>query len=60
MKTIKYRFLSCEINYGTEEHPGTEQIILDKEIRCSPENLAANEEIAKREAYNGEYTVEEE
>ena len=56
MKIIKYRFLSCEINRGTEEEPIMEQIFLKKSMTWSE----ANEEIAKREAYRGEYTVEEE
>lgn len=59
MKIIKYKFLSCEVNHGTEENPVMEQIFLDKEIRCTPDNLEANEEIAKAEAYNGEYTIED-
>ena len=59
MKIIKYKFLSCQINHGTEENPEYEDVILDKEIRCAEAYLEANEEIAKREAYNGEYTIEE-
>lgn len=55
MKIIKYKFLSCEINHGTEENPDIEQIFLDKSMSWSE----ANEEIAKREAYNGEYTIED-
>lgn len=46
MKIIRYKFLS-------------EETLIDKEFRCSADNLSANEEIAKREAYNGEYTVED-
>lgn len=55
MKIIKYKFLSAEINHGTEENPNIEQIILDKSMGWNE----ANEEIAKREAYNGEYTIED-
>lgn len=55
MKIIKYKFLSCEINHGTEEEPNIEQIFLEKSMGWNE----ANEEIAKREAYNGEYTVED-
>ena len=55
MKWIKYKFLSCEVNRGTEEAPIMEQIILDKAMPWSE----ANEAIAQREAYNGEYTIEE-
>jgi hypothetical protein len=59
MKVIKYNFMSCRINHGTEEEPNYEDVLLPKEIRCSADKLGANEEIAKREAYNGEYTVED-
>lgn len=54
-KVIRYAFLSCEINHGTENAPNNEQIIMDKEIPWSE----ANEETAKAEAYNGEYTIED-
>lgn len=55
MKIIKYKFLSCEVNHGTEENPDIEQIFLDKSMNWNE----ANEEIAKKEAYNGEYTIED-
>ena len=51
MKIIRYKFLSAK----TE----TEEILIDKVFRCSADNLEANEEIAKREAYNGEYAIED-
>ena len=51
MKIIRYKFLASEV--------GAEEILIDIEYRCSSENLPANEEIAKREAYNGEYTIED-
>lgn len=54
-KVLKYRFLSCEVNHGTEEEPNIEQIILDKRMPWSE----TNEAIVKQEAYNGEYTVED-
>lgn len=54
-KIIKYRFLSCEVNHGTEEAPDIEQIILDVTMPLTD----ANVEIAKVEAINGEYTVED-
>lgn len=54
-KIIKYKFLSCEINHGTEENPDIKQIFLEKSMGWSE----TNEEIAKHEAYNGVYTVEE-
>ena len=55
MKIIKYKFLSCEINHGTEEEPNIEQIFLEKSMTWNE----TNEEIAKKEAYNGEYTIED-
>lgn len=55
MKIIKYKFLSAEINHGTEEEPNIDQIILEKSMPWSE----ANEEIAKAEAYKGEYTIED-
>ena len=54
-KIIKYQFLSCAINHGTAEKPNVEQVFLNKEMAWN----ADNEEIAKREAYNGEYTIED-
>ena len=54
-KVIKYRFLSAEVNHGTEEKPYIEQVFIGKAMGWNE----ANEEIAKREAYNGEYTIED-
>lgn len=54
-KVIKYKFLSSEVNHGTEEQPDIEQIFLDVTMGWNE----ANEETAKREAYNGEYTIED-
>lgn len=54
MKIIKYN-LCTKVNHGTEEEPVWEEIL-------SPVTMGwneANEEIAKREAYNGEYTIED-
>lgn len=53
MKVIRYKFLSCEVNHGTEEKPNIEQVFLQASMPYSE----ANEEIAKQEAYNGEYTI---
>lgn len=52
-KIIKYKFLSYEVNHGTEENPDIEQIFLDKSMGWNE----TNEEIAKREAYNGKYEI---
>ena len=53
MKIIKYKFLSCEVNHGTEEEPNIEQIFIEKSMGWNE----ANEKIAKRESYNGEYEI---
>lgn len=58
MKIIKYQ-LCTRVNHGTEEEPLWENVLSDVEIRCTAENLQANEAIAKEEAYNGEYTIED-
>lgn len=53
-KVIKYNYCT-KVNYGTEEEPQIEEIL-------SPVTMGwneANEEIAKKEAYNGEYTIED-
>lgn len=59
MKIIKYNFLSCRINHGTEESPDYEDVLYPVEIHCTADQLEANEAIAKAEAYNGEYTIED-
>ena len=54
MKILKYNLCTI-INHGTEEEPKIEEIL-------SPVTMGwneANEEIAKKEAYNGEYTIED-
>ena len=52
MKVLKYRLMT-EVNYGTEEQPDIQQIFSGVSLGWSE----ANEELAKREAYNGEVTV---
>ena len=52
MKVLKYRLMT-EVNLGTEEQPDIQQIFSDVSLGWSE----ANEELAKREAYNGEVTV---
>lgn len=54
MKVIRYQ-LCTEINHGTEDEPNIEQVFSAVTLGWSE----ANETIAKAEAYNGEYTVEE-
>ena len=54
MKRIQYYF-NIPVNNGTEEEPQWEDSLYRKNIPYSE----ANEEIAKKEAYNGEYTIED-
>ena len=54
MKVLKYRLMT-EVNYGTEEQPDIQQVFSDVDLGWSE----SNEEIAKREAYTGEYTIED-
>jgi hypothetical protein len=54
MKILKYN-LCTRVNHGTEEEPSIEEIL-------SPVTMGwneGNEALAKREAYNGEYTIED-
>ena len=53
-KVIKYN-LCTKVNHGTEEEPKIEEILYPVEMGWNE----ANEEIAKREAYNGEYAIED-
>lgn len=54
MKVIKYQ-LCTEVNHGTEDEPKIEQVFSAVILGWS----ASNEKIAKAEAYNGEYTIED-
>ena len=54
MKVLKYRLMT-EVNHGTEEQPDIQQIFSGVSLGWSE----ANEELAKREAWNGEYTIED-
>lgn len=54
MKILKYN-LCTHINRGTEKEPKIVEILSPAEMGWNE----ANEEIAKREAYNGEYTIED-
>ena len=54
MKVLKYRLMT-EVNDGTEKQSDLQQIFSDVSLGWSE----ANEELAKREAYNGEYTIED-
>lgn len=54
MKVLKYRLMT-EVNHGTEEQPDIVQTFSAVTLGWSE----ANEKLAKREAYNGEYTIED-
>ena len=54
MKVIKYQ-LCAEVNHGTEDEPKIEQVFSAVTLGWSE----GNEKIAKAEAYNGEYTIED-
>lgn len=54
MKWLKYQ-LCTEVNQGTEEQPDIQQVYSAVTLGWSE----ANETIAKTEAYNGEYTIED-
>ena len=54
MKILKYN-ICTKVNHGTEEEPEIEEILSLVEMGWNE----ANEEIAKKEAYKGEYTIEE-
>lgn len=59
-KVIKYKFLPNEINCGTADQPDIEQIFLEKEIYCATEEaVLANIPVVEKEAYNGEFTIED-
>ena len=54
MKWIEYK-IAVTTNHGTVEEPNEVTIFYGKRMAYSE----INEEIAKREAYNGEYTIED-
>ena len=54
MKILKYH-LCARVNHGTEESPLWEEILYPVEMDWNE----TNEEIAKKEAWGGEYTIED-
>ena len=54
MKVLRYQ-LCTEVNHGTEDKPDIQQVFSAVTLGWSE----ANEKIAKAEAYNGEYTIED-
>ena len=55
MKWIKFERIQGQQNVGTQENPVMEDILLPVELSYCEYNL----EIAKAEAYKGEYTIED-
>lgn len=57
-KVIKYKFLSAEVNHGTEEQPDIKQTITPAEIKCPTQaSYDANYPIAEKEAIPGTIEV---
>lgn len=54
MKILKYN-LCTRVNHGTEEEPQIVEILSPVEMGWNE----INEEVAKHEAYNGEYIIED-
>lgn len=54
MKIIKYNLCTL-VNHGTDEAPQWEEILSAVEMGWNE----INEAIAKKEAYNGQYTIED-
>lgn len=54
MKIIKYNLCTI-VNHGTDKSPKIGETLTSVTMGWNE----ANEEIAKREAYNGEYTIED-
>ena len=54
MKVLKYN-LCRQVNHGTVEAP----LIIETFNQVTMTWSKANEEIARKEAYNGEYTIED-
>lgn len=53
-KWLKYN-ICTKVNHGTEETPDYEEKLFSTLLEFNE----SNEEIAKKEAYNGEYTIED-
>lgn len=58
MKLIRYQYLSCEINHGTEENPSIEQVVIGKIFECPTQaDYDAKHPIAEKEAIPGTIKV---
>ena len=58
MKILKYQLMR-EYNHGTEEEPNIVQTFCPCEVQCSEATFESNYALARREAYNGDVTVED-
>ena len=57
-KIISYKFISAEVNHGTEEEPKIEQILSPAQIICNTQaQYDANYPIAEKEAIPGSIEV---
>lgn len=57
-KIISYKFISAEVNHGTEEEPKIEQILSPAQIICNTQaQYDANYPIAEKEAIPGTIDV---
>lgn len=59
MKIIKYNLCTTVDTESPDEYQ-SEKKLIKKFIVCSEDDLENNIKIAEKEAYNGEYTVEDE
>lgn len=57
-KVIRYKMHKI-VNHGTDQQPKFVDVFHNIQILCDDDSFAVNLEIAKKEAYNGEYTIEE-
>ena len=58
MKIIRYQLMT-EVNHGTQEEPNIEQVFTPCELCCKDDDYKSALSLARKEAYNGEYTVED-
>lgn len=57
-KIIEYKFLSCEVNHGTEEEPNAELIIISKKAICKTQaDFDISYPVVEREAIPGTINV---
>ena len=58
MKRLTYQIMS-EVNHGTAEQPDIRRLFNAVSIECGEAVYEANLSLARKEAYNGEVTVED-